>query len=538
LQSDAFDYVVVGAGAAGCALAARLSESGRHSVLLLEAGGRDRHLWIHVPLGVGKLLNDERFVWKAHTSPQAQLHGNELYWPSGRLLGGSSSVNGMVAVRGHPARYDEWAAAGCPGWSAADVLPYFRKLESTPLGDARVRGRNGPIGVTELPGDPISDAFVAACQEAGYPRVADYNDANPDGTAPLQVTIRNGRRQSAAVAYLDPARGRPNLTVLTGALASRIELDGRRATGIRYVRHGAAHVARARREVLVAAGAIRSPQLLELSGIGNPRILQALGISIVVARDAVGENLQDHLMPRVTFETNRTVTINDMLGNPFALARSLLRYALRRDGLFATSSLTALAYVRGRPSHPYPDIRIQSALVSAESRFSTNRKTGIDPFPGFHIGGYFLYPRSRGRLHAVSTDASAAPKIDANYLDDPLDREMIVAVLKIIRNVASQPALARLIVRETRPTGVVEGDDALLDYARRTAQTCWHPIGTCRMGTDDAAVVDPRLRVRGIDGLRVIDASVMPFQVASNTNLPVTMIGEKGADLVLADASR
>jgi choline dehydrogenase len=418
------------------------------------------------------------------------------------------------------------------------VLPYFRKLESTTLGRTEMRGRDGPLGVTELPGDPISDAFVAACQEAGYPRVADYNDTNPDGTAPLQVTIRDGRRQSAAVGYLAPARGRPNLTVRTGALAERIELDGIRATGVRYRHHGTSLVAHARREVIVAAGAIRSPQLLELSGIGDPAVLRALSVPVVLARAAVGENLQDHLMPRVTFETNCPVTINDMLGSPLALARSLLRYLVRRDGHFATSSLTALAYVRGRPPHPYPDIRLQSGLVSAESRFSTSRKTGIDPFSGFHIGGYFLYPASRGRLHAASTDPAVAPRIEANYLDDPLDRQMMVAVLKLIRKVAAQPSLARLIVRETRPTTAVDGDDALLDYARRTAQTCWHPVGTCRMGSDDAAVVDPEMRVRGIDGLRVVDASVMPFQMASNTNLPVTMIGEKGAALILAAADR
>ena len=533
---DVYDYVVVGAGSAGCTLAARLTEGGRHSVLLLEAGGSDRRLWVRVPLGVGKLLNDERFVWKANTEAEAQLHGNKLYWPSGRILGGSSSVNGIVFVRGHPAKYDEWRAAGCPGWGYSDVLPYFKKLEDCAFGDPAVRGRGGPIAVTELDGDPISDAFVQACGESGYPRVADYNARLPDGAAPLQVSTRNGLRCSAAVGYLEPAMRRSNLHVVTGALATHIAFDGTRARGVGYLVGGQRKQANARREVLLSAGAIRSPQLLELSGVGDAGLLQERGIKVVAHLPGVGKNLQDHLMPRITFECSRPITVNDMLGNPLSFARSLLRYAVFRKGLFATTTLTALAYVRGRADSAYPDIRLQSALVSAESRFSTSRKTGIDAFPGFHIGGYFLYPASRGELHVGSLDANEAPKIHANYLSHPADREMIVAVLKLIRKVASQPALARLIVRETRPGPAVATDDELLDYARRTAQTCWHPSGTCKMGIGADAVVDPDLRVRGLEGLRVIDASVMPFLTASNTNIPTIMIAEKGADLVLRDA--
>ncbi|HET7032279.1 MAG TPA: GMC family oxidoreductase N-terminal domain-containing protein [Casimicrobiaceae bacterium] len=533
---EAYDYVIVGAGSAGCTLAARLSESGKHSVLLLEAGGSDRHLWVHVPLGVGKLLNDASCVWKANTEPQAELHGNKLYWPSGRILGGSSSVNGIVFVRGHPAKYDEWQAAGCPGWGYADVLPYFKRLEDCSFGDPKVRGRGGPISVTELGGDAISDAFVAACGEAGYPRVTDYNAYLPDGAAPLQVSTRRGMRCSAAVGYLEPSMNRSNLRVVTNALATRIVCDGASASGVSYVVGGDRREARARREVLVASGAIRSPQLLELSGIGDAALLRERGIEVVAHLPSVGRNLQDHLMPRITFECNRAITVNDMLGNPLKLVAALMRYLVFRDGLFATTTLTALAYVRGHATSRYPDIRLQSALVSAESRFSTSRKTGIDAFPGFHIGGYFLYPASRGELHIGSRDANEAPKINANYLNEPIDREMIVSVLKLTRKIASQPALARLIVRETRPGPKVASDDELLDYARRTAQTCWHPSGTCKMGSGDDAVVDPQLRVRGVAGLRVIDTSVMPFLTASNTNIPTIMIAEKGADLVLRDA--
>jgi len=533
---ELYDYVIVGAGSAGCTLAARLTESGKHSALLLEAGGSDRRLWVRVPLGVGKLLNDESYVWKANTQPQAELNGNRLYWPSGRILGGSSSVNGLVYVRGHPAKYDEWAAAGCLGWGYADVLPYFKKLEDCTFGDPKVRGRGGPIAVTEVAGGPISDAFVSACGEAGYPRVADYNAYLPDGAAPLQINTRNGLRCSASVAYLAPAMRRSNLRVVTGALATRVLFDGTRASGVSYAVGGQQKQARARREVLLAAGAIRSPQLLELSGIGEAALLRERGIDVVAHLPGVGRNLQDHLMPRITFECNRAVTVNDMLRNPLNLAASALRYLFFRDGLFATTTLTALAYVRGRASSPYPDIRLQSALISAESRFSTSIKTGIDPFPGFHIGGYFMYPVSRGELHIGSRDAAEAPKINANYLADPLDREMIVAVLKLARKIASQPSLARLIVRETRPGPQVATDDELLDYARRTGQTCWHPSGTCKMGSGTDAVVDAELRVRGTASLRVIDYSVVPFLTASNTNIPTIMIAEKGAELVLRDA--
>jgi len=537
---QAYDFVIVGAGSSGCALAARLTESGKHSVLLLEAGGSDRRLWVRVPLGVGKLLNDDRYVWKVNTEPQTELHGNRLYWPSGRILGGSSSVNGLVFVRGHPAKYDEWAAAGCPGWAYADVLPYFKKLEDCSFGDPKVRGRGGPIAVTEVAGGPISDAFVRACGEAGYPRVADYNAYLPDGAAPLQINTRNGLRCSATVGYLEPAMHRPNLHVVTGALATHVVFDGIRASGVGYVVGGQKKEARARREVLLAAGAIRSPQLLELSGIGDAELLRERGIGVVAHLPGVGRNLHDHLMPRITFECNRAVTVNDMLRNPLKLVESVLRYVMFRDGLFATTTLTALAYVRGRASSPYPDIRLQSALISAESRFSTSIKTGIDPFPGFHIGGYFIYPLSRGELHVASRDANEAPKINANYLADPLDREMIVAVLKLARKIASQPALAQLIVRETRPGPKVATDDEVLDYARRTGQTCWHPSGTCKMGNGADAVVDPQLRVRGVAALRVIDHSVVPFLTASNTNVPTIMIAEKGAELVLraAGASR
>ena len=530
-----YDVVIVGAGSAGCVLANRLSEDPSRRVLLLEAGGSDRSIWVRIPLGVGKLLNDDRFVWKADTEPQSQLKGNRLYWPSGRVIGGSSSVNGMIFVRGHRAKYDQWRDAGCPGWGYDDVLPYFRKLEDCAFGDPAYRSRGGPIGVTELTPDAVTRAFLDACVEAGYPRTPDYNGALPEGTAPLQLSMRNGIRSSAGLEYLAPARRRSNLHVVTNALAERVLFEGRRARGVRYREGDTVHEVRAMREVLVCAGALRSPQLLELSGIGDGERLGALGIPVVQHLRAVGENLQDHLMPRMTFECRPHVTVNDLLSDRWFFLKALTRYFVHRDGLFATTTLTGLSYVRTREGLPCPDVRIQSALVAAASRYSTSRATGIDPHSGFQIGGYFLYPESRGRLHAQSPDPNVQPKIEANYLESPMDRDVMVRLLKTIRRVASQPALQRVIVRETRPGPDVASDDELLDYARATAQTCWHPAGTCRMGTGGDAVVDPELRVHGVSGLRVVDASVMPMLVSSNTNIPTIMIAEKAADLIARD---
>ena len=533
MTAPAYDVAIVGAGSAGSVLAARLSADGRRRVLLLEAGGRDASPWIHIPLGVGKLLADERYMWKVDTEPQAGLKGNRLYWPSGRVLGGSSSVNGMVFVRGHPHRYDAWRDDGCPGWGYADLLPYFRKLEDCAFGDPAERGRGGPIAVSRWSGDPLTDGFVAACREAGFPVARDYNVGEPEGASPLQYSTRKGRRCSAAVGYLRGAERRANLEIRTGALARRVVFEGRRAVGIEYLQEGAVRDARAR-EVILCAGALRSPQLLELSGVGDAEVLKRAGIPVLHHLPGVGENLQDHLMPRLAFECNVRSTVNDLLGNPLRMAAALARYALFREGLFSTPSLTGTAFVRSKPDAPHTDVRLQIAQVSASSRFSVSRATGIDPHSGFHLGGYFLFPRSRGRLHLRSRDPAEAPVIDANYLAHPEDAEALLAVMRLMRRVASQPALARYIVREVRPGPKVADDAAMLDYARETGQTCWHPAGTCRMGDGPGAVVDPALRVRGLEGLRVVDASVMPHLVASNTNIPVIAIAERAADLISA----
>ncbi len=532
-----FDFVIVGAGSAGCVLADRLSADGRHQVLLLEAGGRDTNLNIHIPLMVAKLLMDERVTWPFMTEPQTHLNGKPQLWVRGKVIGGSGSINGNLFVRGDPQEYDAWRDQGCQGWGYSDLLPIFKRLEDFPQGDPAVRGRGGPIHCTSLDRfDPLSDAFLAACAEAGFRQLPDYNDGSYEGAFYLQYSTRNGWRSSSAVEYLRPARRRANLTVLTGAAATRIMLDGKRATGVEFRLGDAARTVRARREVVLAAGPLVSPKLLELSGIGNREILQKYGVNVVHHLPGVGENLRDHPNSRLTFECAQPITINDVLRNPWLKLKEGLRFIFKREGLLTICSATAQMNYRSHPGAKQPDLVLRLLPLSGKDRYARTPRYGLDPFSGFTFGVTVLQPRSVGTLHIQSRDPLQQASMDPKYLSHEADAQLFLEGMRLARRVAQMPALKPLVVRETRPGPQAQDDAALLDYMRETIQTSWHMIGTCKMGVDSSAVVDPELRVRGVANLRVIDSGICPTIPSSNTNIVSIAIGEKGADMLLAAA--
>jgi choline dehydrogenase len=534
MNASAWDYVIVGAGSAGCVLADRLSADGSHSVLLLEAGPPDRYLWIHVPIGYAKAMFHPVYNWQFKTEPEAGMNGREIYWPSGRTLGGSSAINGLIYIRGHRDDYDHRAALGNPGWTYDEVLPYFRKLEHNERGESAWHGVDGPLWVSDIRAKhELVEALIAAGNEIGIPRNDDFNGATQEGVGYYQLTTRHGFRCSTATAYLRPAKARKNLRIETDAQATRVAFDGRKAAGVVYRQAGREITANARREVILAAGALQSPQLLQLSGVAAPELLQRFGIPVVHALPGVGENLQDHLQARVIFRCTKPITTNDVLKSvPRKLAMGM-RYVLTRTGPMAIGINQGGVLARTDPALDRPDVQFHLATLSSDMAGSP-----VHTFSGFTMSVCQLRPESRGHIRLKSPDPLAAPAMQPNYLSTPHDRATLVAGIRLARKLAATRSLGPYVAGEYRPGPAATSDDDLLGFARERAATIFHPAGTCRMGpvADPLAVVDAKLKVHGLSGIRVVDCSVMPTLVSGNTNAPVVMIAEKAADMILADA--
>jgi choline dehydrogenase len=530
MDSETYDYIVVGAGSAGAVVANRLSASGEHRVLVLEAG-RESHPWSRIPVGFSRLIDNPAANWLYSSEPEEASGNRRIPVPRGKLLGGSSAINGMVFHRGQAQDFDTWAQLGNRGWSYSDVLPIFKDMESYQgEGDDEYRGRDGLLKVSEnTEGGPFYDAIFAAAKQVGVDRSKDYNGASQDGISMSQTTIRNGRRMSTAHCYLDPARARPNLTIQANALTERLLLEGKRCVGVSYSIKGQQRQVRANREVIVSAGAINSPQLLELSGIGQAERLSALGISVHHELNGVGENLRDHYAPRMKWRVpkNLGLTYNDK-ARGLGLVVEALRYAFTNRGLLGMSATPMRAFIRTRAGLDGPDAVIGFMPFLASEKYTLAKESGITAFT--HI----LRSESTGSIHLSSAHASAPPAIKFNFLSAQLDRDVTLAGMRFARRLMAAPALNGIAVEEIAPGVNVDSDEELLAWVKNNAETTFHPVGTCKMGSDPMAVVDQELRVHGIVGLRIADASIMPTLTSGNTNAPSIMIGEKAARMVLA----
>ena len=535
-----YDYIVIGAGAAGCVLANRLTASPAERLLLLEAGGSDRSPWIQVPIGYGRTFNDPRFNWMYQAEPDPTLDNRSQFWPRGKVLGGSSSINAMVYVRGQPGDFDDWAAAGNPGWSYRELLPYFIKLEDHPFGEPQFHGVGGPVGVSDVSAKvhPLCHSFLEACDSVGVARTRDFNGSQSEGSGLWEVTIRDGVRVSASNAYLRPVWRRPNLEIRMRAQATRVLFDGRRAAGVEFIESGARQVARARREVILCGGAINSPQLLELSGIGDAEILGRFGIAVVADSPAVGRGLQDHLAANYYYRS-RVRTLNNELAPFLGKVRAALRYALGgRTGPLAMSVNQAGAFLRSRPGLARPNMHIyfNPASYSTTTLGSTRRLMNPDPYPGFLMSFNTCRPRSRGTIHVRSPDPLERPAIQPNALSSSEDVRDVCEGSRLVRRIAAARPLAAIIEAEREPGSTVTSDEQILADFRARSGSVFHACGTCAMGSHArTSVLDPRLRVRGVAALRVVDASAFPNVTSGNTNAPVMMLAEKAADLILED---
>jgi choline dehydrogenase len=538
-STPTFDFVIVGAGSCGSTLAGRLTESADTRVLLLEAGPTDRSLWIHLPIGYGKTMWSPTYNWKFNTDPDPGMNGRRIYWPRGKTLGGSSSINGLIYIRGQREDYDHWAELGNVGWSYDEVLPYFIRSEGNERGANAFHGGQGPLKVSDIGArHELMEAFIAGAEQTGVPRNSDFNGATQTGVGYYQLTTYRGLRCSTAQAFLKPAKDRPNLRIETGAHVTGLLFEGRRAVGVRYTQGGIERTARCRAEVLLAAGAIQTPQILQLSGLGPGRLLSQFGIPVVKELAGVGENLQDHLQVRLYYECTKPITTNDQLNSLFGKVGIGLQWLMHRSGPLAVGInqvgcfMHALRDRAGNPVATTPDIQFHVSTLSADMAGAR-----VHPFSGFTFSICQLRPESRGHVRIRSPNPFDPPGMQPYYLSTELDRQTTVAGVRAARAIASSPAMAPYVKREIKPGPEVEGDESLLDFCRDSGATIFHPSGTARMGagSDPLAVVDSRLRVHGVEGLRVVDCSVMPTLVSGNTNAPAVMMAEKAVDMIKED---
>ena len=530
-QFDAeFDVVVVGGGSAGCVLASRLSENPGVSLCLIEAGGKDLNPWIHIPLGFGKLVPNPKVNWGYETEPEPTLGGRRLSWPRGKVLGGSGSINGLVFLRGAPSDYDGWEAAGARGWGYKDVLPYFKRMEHNARGADQWRGTGGPMTISDIKRpSPSAKAWVEACQRLQFPSNSDFNGERIDGVGMVQLNVRNGFRVSTAKGYLRPNLKRKNLQVMTRTLARRIVFEGRRAVGIEVEHKGVVKRVRARKELIVSSGSINSPMLLMNSGVGPAAELKQVGVNVVHDLAGVGKNLQDHVQARFTFLTREPGTLNEVLTSTRQQARMAWEWLWSRSGQMAVGATEGTLFCKSRPEEPIFDLQFQS------TNFSTEHLTlGLDRWPGFGFNFCVCRPRSRGEIRLADATGRSKPKIHANYFSDPEDDDMRRSVLgfRIGRRIIATEPYKSLIFTEVRPGVNVEDDADVRAFIKQVAGTVYHPCGTCRMGDDDKAVVDTELRVHGLEGLRVVDASVMPIIPSPNIHPATIMIAEKASDTI------
>ena len=536
MSDDVFDYIVTGAGSAGCAVAARLSESGKHRVLLLEAGPKDKNPWIHIPMGFSRVYADPRVNWMFESEPEENLNNRTMYQPRGKVLGGTSSINGMVYMRGNAADYDEWRQRGCTGWDWDSVLPFFKKSEHQQRGASEFHGSGGPLHVSDQPHrDELADRFVEAAVQSGLPARDDFNDGDQEGAGYFQSTTGKSKRWSTATAFLKPARGRQNLLVQPRAHATRILIENNRAIGVEYLCGGKTFIARARSEIIASGGVFGSPQLLMLSGIGPAAHLQSFGIPVLRDMPAVGAHMQDHFYVRLAFRCTQPITMNELANSLPRRAIAMARYLAFGTGPLAANGVLAGAFARSDPRLVRPDLQFNFTPWSYASR---DRKGAIaHPFPGFSLSAIHLRPDARGAVRLKSSTPTAPPSIKFNFLKTESDLQAVISAMRMARHMILQPALAPYVADELIPGLAVQSDADFEANIRQNAISNLHPVGTCRMGPEPHdTVVGPRLRVHGIDGLRVADAAIMPTVPAGNTNAPSIMIGEKAAAMILEDA--